>query len=108
MSTGYGKNETATEAECKMSALELPSSSNANKQINGSKEYSAYFKDVSDLNEIDIYLIHHLFSIDDPSGAIQHASKKLLLAGARTGEKPKYKDIKEARDTLNRWLEINK
>lgn len=69
--------------------------------------YPQYFKDVSCIDEIDVYGVHQLFEIDDPSGAIQHASKKLLLSGVRTGGKSKYKDIKEARDTLNRWLELN-
>lgn len=72
-----------------------------------SASYPKYFKDVSDLDSIDVYKTHELFGIDDPSGAIQHASKKLLLSGARTGGKSKFTDIKEARDTLNRWLEIN-
>lgn len=72
-----------------------------------SELYPQYFKDVSGLDEIDVYAVHQLFAVDDPSGAIQHASKKLLLSGVRTGGKGKYKDIKEARDTLNRWLELN-
>ena len=72
-----------------------------------SAKYPQYFKDVSELTEVDVYCIHHLFQIDDPAGCIQHASKKLLLSGVRTGGKSKYQDIKEARDTLNRWLELN-
>lgn len=72
-----------------------------------SLKYPKYFKDFSDVSEADVYLIHDRFRIDDSSGAIQHASKKLLLSGVRTGGKSKYQDIKEARDTLNRWLEIN-
>jgi hypothetical protein len=52
--------------------------------------------------------VHKLFNIQDPSGCIQHASKKLLLSGVRTGGKSAYDDIKEARDTLTRWLELNK
>ena len=72
-----------------------------------SQKYPKYFKDVSSLKEIDIYAVHKLFQIEDCSGALQHASKKLLLSGVRTGGKSKYQDIKEARDTLNRWLEIN-
>lgn len=71
------------------------------------EKYSAYFKDVSRLDFIDVYQVHNLFNVDDPSGAIQHASKKLLLSGVRTGGKSKADDIREARDTLNRWLEIN-
>lgn len=70
-------------------------------------KYPKYYKDVSGLDEIDVYMTHQLFQIEDPSGAIQHASKKLLLSGVRTGGKSKYDDIKEARDTLTRWLEIN-
>lgn len=68
--------------------------------------YPQYYKDVTGYSEIDVYAVHKLFAIDDPSGAIQHASKKLLLSGNRTGGKPKHKDIKEARDTLTRWLAL--
>lgn len=69
--------------------------------------YPKYYKDVSQLNEVDVYQVHKLFNIQDPSGAIQHASKKLLLSGVRTGGKSQFDDIREARDTLNRWLEMN-
>lgn len=72
-----------------------------------SDKYPAYFKDFSGSDEADVYMIHHKFGIDDPSGCIHHSSKKLLLSGVRTGGKSKYQDVKEARDTLNRWLEIN-
>lgn len=71
------------------------------------QKYPAYYKDVSHLNEIDVYAIHHIFNIQDPSGALQHASKKILLSGVRTGGKSAFKDIKEARDTLTRWLQLN-
>jgi hypothetical protein len=72
------------------------------------KKYDAYFKDFSGCNEADVYLVHHKFNLVDPSGCKHHASKKILLSGVRTGGKDEYKDIEEARDTLNRWLEINK
>lgn len=77
--------------------------------VNGtmSAKYPKYYKDVTNLREVDVYMVHELFGIQDSSGAIQHASKKLLLSGVRTGGKSKYDDIREARDTLNRWLEIN-
>lgn len=71
------------------------------------EKYPQYYKKVGQLTEIDVYAVHHLFDIQDPSGAIQHASKKLLLSGVRTGGKSQFKDIKEARDTLTRWLELN-
>ena len=70
------------------------------------RPYSKYFRDVSHLEEMDVYAVHSVFGVDDPSGAIQHASKKLLLSGSRTGGKSKYQDIKEAHDTLTRWLEL--
>lgn len=69
--------------------------------------YPKYHKDVSDLDTIDIYKIHELFDINDPSGRIHHASKKLLLAGSRNGGKAKFQDIREARDTLDSWLVDN-
>ena len=59
------------------------------------------------MTELDVYAVHVLFGINDPSGAIHHASKKLLLSGARTGGKTIYEDIREARDTLTRWLELH-
>lgn len=72
-----------------------------------SKKYPQYYKDVSDVTEVDVYSVHQLFNIQDASGCIQHASKKLLLSGVRTGGKSAFKDIKEARDTLTRWLQLN-
>lgn len=71
------------------------------------QKYPKYYKPVGNLTEVDVYAVHHLFNIQDPSGAIQHASKKLLLSGVRTGGKSAAKDIEEARDTLNRWLQLN-
>lgn len=75
-------------------------------EVSLSSRYPQYFKDVSELDEIDVYQVHALFNVQDPSGCIHHASKKLLLGGVRTGGKPYFKDIKEARDTLTRWLHI--
>lgn len=72
-----------------------------------SQKYPKYYKPVGELTEVDVYAVHQLFNIQDPSGAVQHASKKLLLSGVRTGNKTKHQDIREARDTLNRWLELN-
>ena len=56
-------------------------------------------------NSIDIYRICQLFEVNDPSGAKQHAIKKILMAGNRGG-KDEYKDMQEAADTINRWLEM--
>jgi hypothetical protein len=71
-----------------------------------SQKYPKYYKSTQGLTELDVYAVHTLFGISDPSGAIHHASKKLLLSGARTGGKSVYEDIREARDTLTRWLEL--
>lgn len=76
-----------------------------------SEKYPKYFKDVSNLDEVDTYEINRLFPIDtkdDPTGAVLHARKKLLVPGCRTGGKTFRDDIKEARDTLTRWLEMTK
>lgn len=72
-----------------------------------SEQYPQYYKPVGDLTELDVYAVHHLFNIKDASGCLQHASKKLLLSGVRTGGKTPHKDISEARDTLTRWLQLN-
>src|SRR5699024_5075011 len=69
-----------------------------------SELYPKYYKNVEGIDEIDVYKVHELFEIDDSSGAIHHASKKLLLSGSRTGGKATYEDINEARERLSRWL----
>lgn len=55
----------------------------------------------------DTYLVNKLFPVQDDTGCILHARKKLLVPGVRTGGKSMYEDVKEARDTLDRWLELN-
>jgi hypothetical protein len=72
--------------------------------------YPKYYKAVpSKVNrrDVDTYVVNLMFPVDDPSGAILHARKKLLIPGSRTGSKDMVKDVTEARDTLNRWLELN-
>lgn len=71
------------------------------------KKHAHYFKDVSDLDEVDVYIVCNIFEVNDFSGCKHHSIKKLLLSGGR-GVKSEFKDVSEARDTLNRWLEINK
>jgi len=66
-------------------------------------KYPHYFKDVSHLKIVDVYRVLTLFKVNDP--CIQHAIKKLLCAGDR-GDKSMIKDITEARDSLNRHLEM--
>ena len=67
-------------------------------------KYRHYFRPCP-YKEVDIYRVCALFNVDDPSGAIHHAIKKLLVPGVR-GTKPQAQDIREARDTLNRKLEM--
>jgi len=66
-------------------------------------KYPHYFKSVSHLETVDVYRVLTLFNVNDP--CIQHAIKKLLCAGDR-GDKSMIKDITEARDSLNRHLEM--
>lgn len=65
--------------------------------------YNHYKKDVTHLESIDVYRILELYNVTDP--CVQHAIKKLLCAGNR-GAKTEEQDIIEARDTLNRKLEM--
>ena len=66
-------------------------------------KYPHYFKSVSHLETVDVYRVLTLFKVNDP--CLQHAIKKLLCAGDR-GDKSDIKDITEARDSLNRHLEM--
>lgn len=71
-------------------------------------QYPKYYKKIpAGWKVIDVYGVHMLFNVADPSGALQHASKKILLSGVRTGGKSQFKDIMEARDALNRWMQLN-
>lgn len=67
-----------------------------------SRKHSHYFKPVP-FTHIDVYRILELYEVTDP--CLQHAIKKLLVAGGR-GSKDKYKDVQEAIDTLSRWQDM--
>lgn len=69
-----------------------------------SKPHNHYFKDVSELNEIDVYQVLRLFNVTDP--CLQHIVKKALCAGQR-GHKDFETDLKNIFDTAKRALEIN-
>lgn len=66
-------------------------------------KYTHYFKDVSNLDKIDIYRVLDLWEVSHP--CLQHAAKKILVAGNR-GHKDIQKDIQEAIDSLERWKEM--
>ena len=74
-----------------------------------SELYPKYFKQLPsgvDPAEIDTYTINKMFPVDDPTGCIIHARKKLLIPGVRSGGKSMLQDITEARDTLNRFIAL--
>lgn len=52
---------------------------------------------------IDVYRVLDLFDVRHP--AIQHAVKKLLMAGKR-GPKSESQDVAEAMAALKRWREM--
>jgi hypothetical protein len=66
--------------------------------------HNHYFKDVRILEVVDVYRVLLLFNVTDP--CIQHAVKKLLVAGGRGGGKDIRKDVSEAIDTLVRWINM--
>lgn len=68
-----------------------------------SKQFNHYFKDVKGLEFIDVYQVIKLWGITDP--ALQHAIKKLLVAGGR-GAKSMEKDISEVIASCQRCLEM--
>ncbi len=88
-------------------SIKKTETSQENQHQSLSEKYPQYYKPVGELTEVDVYAVHHLFQLQDYSGALHHSSKKILLSGVRTGGKSAYKDIKEARDTLTRWLQLN-
>lgn len=67
-------------------------------------KHSHYFKSVEGLKFIDVYRVLQLYNVTDP--CIQHAVKKLLVAGGRGAGKDINRDIQEAIDTLVRWQEM--
>jgi len=78
--------------------------SNNHSQSHSPSVHSHYFKDVSQLDTIDVYRVLELFNVANP--CIQHAVKKLLVAGGRGAGKDTNKDIQEAIDSLERWKDM--
>lgn len=74
-------------------------------EIEKVRQHNHYFKDVSSLNEIDVYMVLKLFNVTDP--CLQHIAKKALCAGQR-GHKDFKKDLQDILDTAKRAVEINK
>lgn len=68
------------------------------------EKHPHYYKDVSKLEHVDVYRVLKLFNVTDP--CVQHAVKKLLVAGGRGAGKDIERDIREAVDSLNRCLQM--
>nr|WP_313098209.1 hypothetical protein [Moraxella sp. CTOTU48717] len=79
----------------------------SNDDAKPNRKHNHYFKDVSFLNEMDIYALCKAFGVKDSSGAKHHAIKKILCSGAR-GAKDEMQDIQEAIDTLTRLVELER
>ena len=69
-------------------------------------KHSHYYKDVSKLETVDVYRVLKMFEVADP--CLQHAVKKLLVAGGRGAGKNIQRDIREAIDSLERWWDMRK
>ena len=69
-----------------------------------SNKHPHYHKNVRHLETIDVYRVLALFNVTDP--CIQHAVKKLLVAGGRGAGKDLSRDIQEAIDSLQRFQEM--
>lgn len=67
------------------------------------EKHSHYYKNVAHLRDIDAYRVLERFGVTDPS--IQHAIKKLLVAGGRGG-KDIDQDVQEAIHSLERFQEM--
>lgn len=68
------------------------------------RENNHYFKDVSDIDTIDVYEVLKRFNVTDP--CLQHLIKKALCVGNR-GHKDLETDLRDILKTAKRALEIN-
>ncbi|CAN0430245.1 unnamed protein product [Discosporangium mesarthrocarpum] len=68
------------------------------------EQHRHYHKSVEHLATIDVYRVLDLFEVTDPS--LQHAIKKLLVAGGRGGGKDIAQDVLEAIDSCTRCIEM--
>lgn len=68
-------------------------------------KHTHYYKDVRHLEYIDVYRVCDLFNVTDP--CLQHALKKLLVAGGR-GHKNIDRDVQDVIDSCVRWQDMRK
>jgi hypothetical protein len=107
-------NDQYAEIERVRQAIKVKSGSDSNHALDAmsfglmgagaTKKHNHYFKDVSNLDEIDVYMVLKLFNVTDP--CLQHIAKKALCAGQR-GHKDFKKDLQDILDTAKRAVEIN-
>ena len=86
---------------------ELPFMDSLNDQyaeIEQVRKHNHYFKDTSNIAEIDVYAVLRLFEVTDP--CLQHIVKKALCAGKR-GHKDMMEDLQNIVDTAIRAVELN-
>lgn len=69
-----------------------------------STRYPQQYRAVGDISEIDVYEVNHLFNVQDPSGCLQQVVIKLL---GSSSSNTAFEDIRQARDLLTRWLQLN-
>lgn len=62
-----------------------------------------YLRPVGQRTHIDVYDVCEIFCVNDPSGATQHAIKKLLCSGSR-GYKDQLQDLREAAQAVERRI----
>ena len=83
---------------------ELESLNDQYAEIEQVRKHRHYFKDVSNIAEIDVYAVLKLFDVTDP--CLQHIVKKSLCAGKR-GHKDMMEDLQNIVDTAIRAVELN-
>lgn len=69
------------------------------------KKHNHYYKNVTQLDYIDVYRVLELFNVTDP--CLSHAVKKLLVAGGR-GHKDIQRDVQDVIDSCVRWQEMRR
>lgn len=65
-------------------------------------QHNHYFKDCP-YKQIDVYRVLEIFKVTDP--CLQHALKKLLVAGGR-GHKNIERDVQDVIDSCLRWQQM--
>lgn len=68
------------------------------------QRYPNQYKSTGDATEVDVFAVNLMFKVQDNSGCLQHAIHKLLMA---SGGSNTLADVREARDTLTRYLQLN-